>query len=78
MTSLTGPLPRPCFICVVGGARWGKHCPLRDAVRAETGKDVACYVCGAHPSPERPLMTDEYDRWHCGDYPYLGPCPEEE
>jgi hypothetical protein len=63
---------------VVGGARWGKHCPLRDAVRAETGKDVACYVCGAHPSPERPLMTDEYDRWHCGDYPYLGPCPEEE
>jgi hypothetical protein len=65
MTNLTGPLPRPCCICVVGGARWGKHCPLRDAVRADTGHDICCRVCLAEPSLTVTLMSDRADRWYC-------------
>jgi hypothetical protein len=73
MTSLTGPLPRPCAVCVVGGARWGRHCPLRDAVRAETGHDIHCLVCLAEPSLTVTLMSDRADHWYC-----LAHSPEEE
>jgi hypothetical protein len=50
---------------VVGGARWGRHCPLREAVRAETGADIHCLVCLAEPSLTVTLMTDRHDRWYC-------------
>lgn len=76
-----GPIPRPCRHCAAGGKSRRSfdlmlgelaaqmfgycECPIRNAVRAETGRDVVCATCGAEPGPGVILLTDHQDHWWC-------------